>query len=264
MIPNILGAVFAMTMKKPGSTEATEQPEGTISPLLWTQPSRPSRGPQPAHSRERIAEAAVKIADADGIEAASMRRVAAEIGSRATSLYRYVRNKEELLDLMVDLVMGEIRVPEPSGDWRADLAAIAHHMRAVVKRHPWMIAISVFRPALGPNSLATMEATLKALDGYGLDVDGMLVIANALSTFARGYAAGEIAEQQAQARSGLGREQWMASQAQYVEMMHSSGKFPLFMRVIDEARSPHDPGLVQQGFEQGLACLLDGVAARLP
>ena len=232
--------------------------------LLWARPAPPSRGPQPAHSRARIAEAAVKIADANGIEAASMRRVAAEIGSRATSLYRYVRKKDELLDLMVELVMGESRAAEPSGDWRADLAAIAHHMRAVIKRHPWMIAISGFRPTLGPNSLASMEATLKALDGHGLDIDGMLVIANALSTFARGYAAGEIAEQQAEARSGLGRERWMQTQAQYVEMIRSSGQFPQFMRVVDDARTPHDPRMVQQGFEQGLECLLDGVAARLP
>jgi len=92
----------------------------------------------------------------------------------------------------------------------------------------------------------------------------MLVIANALSTFARGYAAGEIAERQAQARSGLGREQWMESQAQYVEMIRGSGQFPLFMRVVDDARTPHDPHLLQEGFEQGLQCLLDGVAARLP
>ena len=179
------------------------------------------------------------------------------------SLYRYVRSKEELLDLMVDLVMGEICVPEPSGDWRPDLRAIAHNMRAVVKRHPWMIAISVFRSPLGPNNLATMEATLKALDGRGLDIDGMLVVATALSTFARGYAAGEIAEQQAETRSGLGREQWMVSQTQYVEMIRESGEYPLVMRIIDEARAPHDPKLVQQGFEQGLECLLDGVAARL-
>jgi AcrR family transcriptional regulator len=249
--------------KKPESTEAID-PEGTTSPLLWARPGRPSRGPQPAHSRARIAEAAVKIADADGIEAASMRRVAAAIGSRATSLYRYVRNKDELLDLMVDLVMEESQPPARSGDWRTDLAAIAHHTRAVIKRHPWMIAISAFRPTLGPNSLASMEATLRALVGHGLDIDGMLVIANALSTFARGYAAGEIAEQQAEARSGLGRERWMETQGQYVEMIRGSGQFPLFMRVVDDAKAPHDPHLMQQGFEQGLQCLLDGVAARLP
>jgi AcrR family transcriptional regulator len=244
-------------MKAPDTVKAA------ATPLLWARPSRASRGPQPGHSRERIAGAAVKIADADGIDAVSMRRVAAEIGTRATSLYRYVRSKEELLDLMVDLVMGETCVPAPSGEWRPDLRTIAHHMRAMVKRHPWMISISVFRSPLGPNSLATMEATLKALEGHGPDIDGMMVIATALSTFARGYAAAEIAEQQAETRSGLGREQWMISQTQYIEMIRKSGAYPLVMRIIEEARAPHDPGLVQHGFEEGLECVLDGIAARL-
>jgi AcrR family transcriptional regulator len=249
--------------KSSKSIEAAEADKAAVTPLLWARPSRASRGPQPAHSRDRIAEAAVTIADVDGIDAVTMRRVAAEIGTRATSLYRYVRSKEELLDLMVDRVVGENCIPEPSGDWRPDLRAIAHHMRAVVKRHPWMISISVFRTPLGPNTVATREATLRALDGHGLDADGMLVIATALSTLARGYAAEEIAEQEAETRSGLGREQWRDSQVQYVEMIRDSGEYPLFMRIIDEARMPHDPKRVEQGFEQALECLLDGIAARL-
>lgn len=248
-------------MKK--NPEAHEADEGAVQSLLWARPPRASRGPLPAHSRERIAEAAVKIAGAEGIDAVSMRRVAAEIGTRATSLYRYVRSKEELLDLMVDLVTGEAGVPRPSGDWRPDLRGIAHHMRAVVKRHPWMISISVFRSPLGPNSLAMTEAMLRVLDGHGLDADGMFVIATALSTFTRGYAAGEIAERQAELRSGLGREQWMQSQAQYVAMIREAGAHPLFMRIVEEARAPHDPRLEQHGFDQGLECLLDGIAARL-
>ena len=91
----------------------------------------------------------------------------------------------------------------------------------------------------------------------------MLVVATALSTFARGYAAGAIAERQAEARSGLGREQWMLSHTKYLAMIRASGAYPLINQVIDEARTPHDPQFVQQGFEQSLECLLDGIAARL-
>ena len=91
----------------------------------------------------------------------------------------------------------------------------------------------------------------------------MLVIATALSTFTRGYAAGEIAEQVTEARSGLGRERWMASQAQHVATIRASGAHPLVMRIIDDAKTPHDPQLAQRGFEPGLECLLDGIAARL-
>lgn len=234
---------------------------GGIS-VLWARPRRASRGPRPAHSRDWIASAAVKVADENGIGAVSMRRVAAEVGTRATSLYRYLRSKEEMLDLMVDLVMGESTLPESSGEWRPDLRMIAHHMRATIKRHPWMISVSV-RSTLGPNSLATTEATLKALDGRGLDADGMLAIATALSTFTRGYVAVEIAEQRAEMNSGLRREQWMASQAHYIEVIRKSGKYPLFMRIVDEARTPHDPEHASHGFDEGLECLLDGIAARL-
>ncbi len=245
------------------SSDVLEIVEAAGRPLLWARPARASRGRQPAHSRDGIAEAAVAIADGEGIDAVSMRRVAAEIGTRATSLYRYVRSKEEVLDLMVDLVAGETALAPPSGDWRSDLRAIAHQMRAAIERHPWMISISVFRAPLGPNSLAMTEAILQALNGRRLDIDGMLVVATALSTFARGYAAGAIAERQAEARSGLGHEQWMLSQTQYLAMIRASGAYPLINQVIDDARTPHDPRFVQQGFEQSLECLLDGIAARL-
>ena len=249
-------------MKNSGRFDKTETVTEEATPLLWAPSSRATRGPQPAHSRDRIAGAAVTIADREGLDAVSMRRVAAEIGTKATSLYRYMRSKEELLDLIVDRVLGETAVPLPSGDWRPDLRTIAHHMRSVIKRHPWMIAVSV-RSGFGPNSLAITEAMLKVLDDHGLDADGMLVIASALSTFTRGYAAEEVAEQQAEASSGLSRERWMLSQARYVESIRGSGAYPLFMRIIDDAKTPHDPHIVQRGFEQGLECLLDGIAARL-
>jgi AcrR family transcriptional regulator len=220
-------------------------------------------GPQPAHSRAKIAEVAVEIADSDGIDAVSMRGLAAKIGSRATSLYRYVRSKDELLDLMTEAVMGETRFPKRSGRWRTDLRAIAHHTRDTLKRHPWLIGVFGLRMTLGPNNLAAMEATLAALDGHDLDIDDMLTIASTLSTFARGFAAAEIAEQEADARSGLDHEHWMESRARYVEAIRSTGHYPQFMRVVNEAKLPHDPRLRKRRFEAALECVLDGVAARL-
>ena len=89
------------------------------------------RGPQPAYSRDQIAAAAVKIADAEGLQAVSMRRIAGELGSGATSLYRYITKKDELLDLMSEAVLEVERLPKPSGNWRADLRKIAYHMRAM-------------------------------------------------------------------------------------------------------------------------------------
>jgi len=223
----------------------------------------PSRGPQPAYSREQIAAAAVKIADAEGIDALSMRRIAAELGSGAASLYRYVAKKDELLDLMVESVIFEDRAPKLSGDWRKDLRKIAYRSRSMILRHPWMIRVSAYRSALGPNTLRWLELTLSAIDHLGFDIDEMLVVYNTLLTFARGYAAGEIAEQEASRRSGLTREQWLLSRAQHTHEVIKTGKYPMFARVAKDAKAPHDPRAAEHGFERGLDHILDGIGARL-
>src|SRR5262245_25957268 len=117
------------------------------SDVIWARPDRAGRGPRPAHSRAAIAAAAVRIADAEGLDAVSMRRLAAELGAGATSLYRYVARKDDLLDLMVDAVVGEGPPPAaPSGDWRADLREIAYSTRALILRHPWAAMLLAGRP----------------------------------------------------------------------------------------------------------------------
>ena len=235
--------------------------EDLAPPVLWAEPSKSTRGPAPAYSRNILAQAAVRIADMEGVDAVSMRRIASELGSGPASLYRYVNSKDDLLSLMVEQIMGELKLPRPSKSWRADLRKIAFGIRAMVLSHPWMTSVSLFRPALGPNSLTATEATLRVLDGLGLPIDEMLVISNTVSTFARGYAAWEIAEHETALRSGLDREQWMASQAPYVGVIRESGKYPMFMRVIDDAKTPHDSRFMQKVFARGVEYILDGVAA---
>src|SRR5438270_13653613 len=112
---------------------------------------RPSRGPKPSHSREKIAALAIRIADAEGLEAASIRRIAAKLGSGAASLYRYVANKQELFDLMADRVLGEDSMPKSSRHWRAGLRKAARLYRAMCLRHPWMLTVSGFRMLNGTN-----------------------------------------------------------------------------------------------------------------
>jgi AcrR family transcriptional regulator len=193
----------------------------------------------------------------------SMRRIAGELGSGATSLYRYITKKDELLDLMSEAVLEVERLPKASGDWRVDLRKIAYHMRAMSLRHPWTIAISTSRSALGPNTLRCLELTLSVIDNRGLDIDEMLVIANTLFTFVRGYAAGEIAEVEASRRSGLNREQWMRSRTEHTKAILRTGKYPLFTRVVKDARAPHDPDAAEHGFAFGLEHLLNGIGARI-
>ncbi len=225
--------------------------------------ARSPRGPQPAYSRDQIAAAAVKIADAEGIEAVSMRRIAAELGSGTTSLYRYITKKDELLDLMSEAVLEGERLPKASGAWRADLQKIAYHIREMTLRHPWTIGISTFRSAMGPNTLRCLELTLSMIDRLGLDIDEMLVISNTLFTFARGYAAGEIAEVEASRRSGLNREQWMMSRVEHTQAILRAGKYPMFARVVKDAKAPHDPDAAERGFAMGLEHLLNGIETRI-
>ena len=153
---------------------------GTLFAIRMAEPEfKPPRGPKRAYSKEKIAALAIRIADAEGLEAASIRRIAVKLGSGAASLYRYVASKQDLFDLMADSVLGEDRMPR-SRDWRTDLRKAARLYRAMYLRHPWMLTVSGFRMLNGTNLLRWIEFTLSAIDGHGLDIDEMIVLSNTL------------------------------------------------------------------------------------
>lgn len=225
--------------------------------------TRAPRGPKPTHSREKIAALAIRIADAEGVEAASIRRIAAELDTGAASLYRYVANKQDLFDLMADSVLGEDLIPRSSHDWRADMRKIARLCRAVYLRHPWMLTVSGFRMSNGTNLLRWVEFTLRATDGHGLDIDEMLVLSNTLFAYARGHAASEIGEREACARSGMSRAEWMMQNSASIRSLVESGRFPYFARIVKDAAAPHREAMEERDFRDGLECLLDGFAMHL-
>ncbi|MFG2643995.1 TetR/AcrR family transcriptional regulator [Streptomyces sp. NPDC048370] len=178
--------------------------------VIWARPERTGRGPKPAYSRADIVAAAVRIADADGIDALSMRRIAADIGCGTMSLYNYVPRKEDLYELMVDAVSGEYELPDPpSGDWRADMLHVGRQARGILHRHPWVIRLMTTGYAFGPNALRFLEGCLACLDGLDLPggtkmeliatVNGtvMTIVANelALAERARGLPWSEQQEQ---------------------------------------------------------------------
>jgi AcrR family transcriptional regulator len=130
-------------------------------------------GPAPAHTREEIAAAAIAIADAEGITAVTMRRVAAEVGLAAMSLYNYLPRKDDLYDLMLDTAVGELDLDtKPSGDWRADLHTFAQQLRRFMHRHPWYPTLAPERAthaAFGPNNLRYCEYLLDVLAPAGMN-----------------------------------------------------------------------------------------------
>jgi len=232
--------------------------------VIWDRPARAARGPAPSLSREQIAGAAVTLADTQGLEAVSMRVLAVELGVGAASLYRYVARKDELIDLMADAVMGADLQFEVRGDWREDLRSFARGLRTMILHHPWMAIEGAGRTSLGPNTARCFERVLGAIDGLGLEIDEMLVMIETLDAFIRGRALEELSDQEAIRRSGLDNEQWMKTQAPYVESLVESGRYPLLSRVVLYAHAPHDPDRLKHGFDLGLERVLDGLATMLP
>ena len=112
-----------------------------VPEVIWARPERTGRGPKPAFTRADIAAAAVRLADDGGLDAVSMRHVAAELGCGTMSLYNYVPRKEDLYELMVDAVSGEHELFEPTGDWRADMLRNARQTKALMHRHAWMVRL---------------------------------------------------------------------------------------------------------------------------
>jgi AcrR family transcriptional regulator len=193
-----------------------------------------------------------------------MRGLAAALGVGATSLYRYVDSRDELVQLMVDAVMGPEMEFEVGDDWREGLGAFAQAMRAMTLRHPWTATYGPGARTLGPNAAAVYERVLGAIDGLGLEIDEMLVMLETLAAFVLGRTLEELSEQEAVRRSGLDQQEWMELQAPYVRGLVESGRFPLLTRVVLDAVAPHDPDRLAHGFDIGLERVLDGLAAMLP
>jgi AcrR family transcriptional regulator len=234
---------------------------------IWMRPEHVERsgpGRRPGYSRAQITQVATKIADADGLDAATMRRIAQELGTGAMSLYRYVPKRDDLIDLMIDAVVDEIQLPErPSGDWRADLSLVAHQTRAVGLRHPWQVALANRRPTLGPNSLRVYDFALGALDGFGLRIDEITSLCGMMGDYVVNAVREEVGWLDQARSTGMEMKQWMTDYVgPYVRHIVETGKYPMFSRVIHEARLPHMPA--EARFQYGLDHVLNGIAASLP
>ncbi|MEU5773382.1 TetR/AcrR family transcriptional regulator [Streptomyces venezuelae] len=229
---------------------------------IWMRPERSAYGPAPVHSRAKITEAAVRIADAEGLEAATMRRIAAEIGASTMSLYRYVPSREDLVDLMADQVMGEIDVTGiPSGDWRADLTGYADGLRAMWLRHPWIATVQRSLPSFGPNQLRSVEQLMGVLDPF-VTIDENLGLVALLNSYTESTVREEISTARELRRSGLSESDWMARSGPYVDRLVKSERYPIITKIVTKARQPHLSRDDQ--FRQGLQRVLDCIAAALP
>ncbi|MFE3955893.1 TetR/AcrR family transcriptional regulator [Nocardia sp. NPDC059091] len=219
--------------------------------LIWDR--EPYRSKRQALSVERIVDASVAIADAEGLGALSMRRVAAELSTGTTSLYRYVDSRDDLLDLMADAVHDD-HAPL-TGDWRADLEAYAHHERDLWLRHPWLAPLLATRPSLGPNWLRGLEHALTAAAPLTSDIADAASAVGLIRDYVRGAVIRELAEKETQRRTGQTEDQWRAAVAPYMRKIIESGAYPRVSRMTKSA----DPSPAEQ-FSYGLRRILTGIA----
>jgi AcrR family transcriptional regulator len=236
----------------PGVTEALD---------LWTRQGPGSR--QPRFSLENLAEAAMRIADQDGIEALSMRRLASELGAGTMTLYHYVRTKDELLALVSDAVMGELILPpeQLDTDWRTAVTAIAHASKSAFERHPWTFDI-VEDPAIGPNGVRHFDQSLHAVSTLPGTFADKLDVVFTVDEFVFGFCM-HNRDDIAHVEDSKGSRAMVA----YVADLVATGDFPHLAGLIEEhgadplwdivSAHSHDP----DRFDRNLSRLLDGIEA---
>ena len=222
---------------------------------------------RPSLSRAEIVDAAIAVADAEGAEAVSMRRIAQVLRAGTMSLYWHVGNKEQLVDLMLDALEGESEAPEPSGDWRAALREFARSRRAMLHRHLWVMNFIGGRPALGPNTLLNMEQGLAVFDRAGLDTTSSLRVLETVLTYVQGAVLRETREMRSERfldRAGLTAEEWAPLREAWRDRLAADGRFSRVVRFLDQHIDPDAAETRDERFEFGLDCVLAGIAATLP
>jgi DNA-binding transcriptional regulator YhcF (GntR family) len=252
------------TLRDEGLVEA-KVGSGTVvsARTIQKQPSprpRQTGAPKPALNRKQVLRTAIAIADTEGLDAVSMRRLAAELGAGPMSLYRHVANKDELVTQMADEAFGEPELPDPGpAGWRAKLELISRRQWELCRRHLWLPrAVSFTRPLLVPNMMAHTEWTLRALDGLGLPMATRIREAITLHALVATAALSVADEVEAEQETGVTLDRWFFAQRKRADELLQSGEFPLLATVPEETVSDLD-GL----FEYSLARHLDGFAALL-
>jgi AcrR family transcriptional regulator len=221
------------------------------------------RGRKPTIDAADITRAAIAVADAEGLAAVSMARVAQEMGNATMALYRHVKSKDELLTLMGDAAMEE-PPPLPDGEWREQLGFWAKAVLAAIRRRPWFLQIPISGPPVGPRSLAWFDSALGALESTPLQAGEKVGVVMGLMTFVHG-------EARLSATLTVGFEN---DPAQF------SGQYGRVLReIVDPHRMPALAKIVAAGvfdvddlfeaedvaaeFDFGLHLFLEGVAAHI-
>ena len=229
--------------------------------LLWRTQEKVGRGARSKIGVDGIVRAAISIADADGLAALSMRRVAESLEVGTMSLYTYVPGKAELIDLMLDTVYAETDKPDqPESGWRARLEQIARENWTIYRKHPWMLQVGTTRPPLGPNAMRKYDFELGAVAGIGLtqiEMDSVLslVLGHAEGAARRAYEAASTERE-----TGMTDAQWWQANSVMLTKLMDMSRFPIAAAVGTTVGTAHGTAHdVAHNFEFGLQRILDGI-----
>lgn len=242
----------------PGSDGVAAAKHVTVTlELLWGVGFRSTRGPKPALTLDKIVSTAIAIADTDGLDALSMRRVARELRVGTMSLYRYVPGKAELLELMLDAVSDPAEgVARSQGkDWRGILEMVARGIRDMYLAHPWLVGVNWSRPVMGPNGMAGLDFVIGGLDGLGLTDQEKISVVMTVDGYVTGLARSRLQHTAAVEETGLTDEEFWTRHLPVLERAMASGDYPAMAALSADAF-----GLDwDESFEWGLQRLLDGI-----
>ncbi len=237
---------------------------------IWAVPQPADR--QPRYTREQIARAALRIADAEGFAAVTMKRIAADLGAGTMTLYYYVRNKADVVALMQDAILADILIPDEElpDRWRDAMAAVARRTRQVLMAHPWSLS-SLNEAQFGPNAMRHFEQSLAAVAGTGLPAQARFELMAIVDDYVSGNALHGV-EALTRARAAAADPALVAAALEYGLAQVRAGEFPELTAIYTESVARQDtepPGppmteaTLDSQFERGLAALLDGIAARM-
>jgi AcrR family transcriptional regulator len=229
----------------------------------WGLRERPSKGPRPGLTLQRIVDAAVKVADSEGLAAVSMSRVAADLGASTMSLYRYVAAKDELLALMMDAAGGAPPAAPAAGEgWRAGLSRWAWAELDFHRRHPWVMRIPISGPPVTPNQIAWLDRGLGCLRETGLEEGEKLSVILLLTGYVRSYATLEADLAEGAMASGSDPQAASSNYGRLLAKLTDAERFPALHALVTsglfEQEEPEDPNAE---FAFGLERVLDGIDA---
>lgn len=247
----------------PSERTSAGDPARTLR-LLWRDPEGlPRRGPRQGLSIDAVVAAATRLADTDGLEAVTMRRVAQALRVAPMTLYTYVPGKAELVDLMLDAAYARMARTDTSGrSWQERVTAVAADNRALYEAYPWAAEVSTVRPPLGPGLMAKYEHELAALDGVGLDDVEIDASLTHVLAFVQSCARAAADARAAQQDSAMNDEQWWAVNAPLLARVFDERAYPLAARIGSTAGAAQGGAYnPESAYRFGLRRVLEGLAA---